>query len=62
VDIQSFDYIAAMDPAVLDFLRHAGVVPPQVKETYVDDPIGGDTRQYEECAHAIDSKLVALVF
>ena len=62
VDVESFEYIVAMDRAVLQVLHEKDIDLARVQEAYVDDPFNGDARQYEDCALAIERKLCALTF
>jgi protein-tyrosine-phosphatase len=61
VAIDEFDYVIALDPKALLYLRERSVRPSKVLDACVDDPYGGDERAYEDCADAISRKLDELL-
>ena len=57
VNIDGFEYIIAMDPAVMPVLRKKGVPDQKIREAFVDDPWSSDLGRYEECADEIGRRL-----
>jgi protein-tyrosine-phosphatase len=57
-DINNFDAIVAMDPAIYNHLRTIWEVPESMLYGWdIDDPLGGDFQTYKEAALKIERRL-----